>query len=316
MKQKTFQTVLALLTAISLLLCTACSLAESTAPTADDWPKDQPKAVPLTTDQVITLARLALGMDEKGENDAQWVTKQVAKFLQNPAQYNEDSWDGIFGTWADGISLPGDPVNDGRVIFVMELPAPVAMPETYSVSYTRRNKEEQEVTTTLERDADGNIHYIDGDTEEVFVRKDGKYRRYAVAADGNSFGKWDGVTLSARSVRQMTSAFWDCADQTFIKWLGMTFVEATEYLGRPCSLCHAEPGTITFSYQGDMIMDDETGICLSYTADELMRGPIYTITEDKKIEIDIGQYDIGGDEMNFSCTRFESENISFPVPAE
>ena len=45
-----------------------------------------------------------------------------------------------------------------------------------------------------------------------------------------------------------------------------------------------------------MVIDDETGICLCYTADELLKGPVYNITEDDTIEISIGDYDIGGDE--------------------
>ena len=64
-----------------------------------------------------------------------------------------------------------------------------------------------------------------------------------------------------------------------------------------------------------MVIDDETGICLCYTADELLKGAVYRITEDERIEIEIGDYDIGGDEMNFYCAGFETEDIAFPVPA-
>ena len=42
------------------------------------------------------------------------------------------------------------------------LPDPVRMPDTYSVSYHRMDKNRNEVITLLERDADGNIHYLDG----------------------------------------------------------------------------------------------------------------------------------------------------------
>ena len=182
MKTKTVRTLFALLTAVSLLLCAAFGTAESTT----DWP-EQPKATPLTAEEAETLIRLALGMDPSGKKDITWITAQIPQYMQNPEQYKQDLWDGIFGTWADGISLAGDPKDDGRVVFVMELPAPVAMPDAYSVSYARKGEDGQEITTTLERDADGNIHYIDGDTELVYVRTEGKYRRYAVTAGG--FGK-------------------------------------------------------------------------------------------------------------------------------
>ena len=65
-----------------------------------------------------------------------------------------------------------------------------------------------------------------------------------------------------------------------------------------------------------MVIDDETGICLCYTADELLKGPVYNITEDDTIEICIGDYDIGGDEMKFYCTEFRTEGISFEIPEE
>ena len=309
MKTKTVRTLFALLTAVFLLLCAAIGTAESTT----DWP-EQPKATPLTAEEAETLIRLALGMDPSGKKDITWITAQIPQYMQNPEQYKQDLWDGIFGTWADGISLAGDPKDDGRVVFVMELPAPVAMPDAYSVSYARKGENGQEFTTTLERDADGNIHYIDGDTELVYVRTEGKYRRYAVTAGG--FGKGDGVLLSARSVRKQTKAFWNCADQTFLKWQGMDFIGETEYLGRAGSKWHAEPGTITFSYQGELIFDTETGICLDYAADELIRGAVFTVTDEGKILIDIAPYDIGGDEMSFRCTRFETENVSFGIPKE
>ena len=233
---------------------------------------------------------------------------------QGPRQYTVDFWDGVFGTWGDGISLPDDPVNDGLVVFGMELPDPVSMPETYSVSYTHQDKEEQEVITTLERDAAGNIHYVDGDNEQVFVRIGNRYRGYTVS-DG-IFMPWGNASLSARVVRQQTAPFWNCADQTFMKWLGMDVLEETEYLGRPGNLCHAEPGTITFTYVSDMIIDQNTGVCLSYSADELLKGATFSVTEDQRILIDIKDYDIGGEEMNFNCTRFETENVSFALPAE
>ncbi len=233
---------------------------------------------------------------------------------QGPRQYTVDFWDGLFGTWGDGISLADDPVNDGLVIFVMELPDPVSMPETYSVSYKRLDKGDQEVITMLERDSAGNIHYIDGDNEHVFVRTGGRYRGYTISDGG--FVPWNETSLSARTVRQQTAPFWNCADQTFIKWLGMDVTGETEYLGRAGSLCSSESGTITFTYLADMIIDDETGVCLFYSADELLRGATFSVTEDNKIQIDIGQYDIGGDEMNFNCIRFETENVSFALPAE
>lgn len=252
--------------------------------------------------------------EEKAECGLTWGGKRERQSRQGPRQHTVDFWDGVFGTWGDGISLADDPVDDGLVVFGMELPDPVSMPETYSVSYTRQDKEEQEVITTLERDAAGNIHYVDGDKEQVFVRTGNRYRGYTVS-DGR-FIPWSDVSLSARTVRQETAPFWNCADQTFMKWLGMDVMGETEYLGRSGSLCHAEPGTITFTYKSDMIMDDETGICLTYSADELLKGAALSVTEDNKIRIDIKDYDIGGEEMNFSCTRFETENISFVLPCE
>ena len=265
--------------------------------------------------KVREMLPVLLGMTGKDpQSSKEWIIEQVRKIAKNPDQYSEDFWDSLFGTGADGISKEGDQEEKGTVHFVMELPDPVRMPDTYSVSYHRMDKNRNEVITLLERDADGNIHYLDGEDERVFVRTEDGFHMYPVLEDG--FGKWDGVSMSARSVRDKTSPFWDCADQTFIRWLGADLTEETEYLGRPCGLYHAEPGTITFTYKCDMVIDDETGVCLCYTADELLKGAVYNITEDNSIEIDIGDYDIGGDEMNFYCTAFETENVSFEIPEE
>ncbi len=259
------------------------------------------------------LTSLKRGTEDEGTDSGLPSGNDQAQ-RQGPRQYSVDFWDGLFGTWGDGISLTDDPVNDGLIIFVMELPDPVSMPETYSISYKRLDNGEQEVVTTLERDSAGNIHYIDGDTEQVFVRTGGRYLGYTVSDGG--FVPWKETSLSARYVRQQTAPFWNCADQTFIKWLGMDVLGETEYLGRPGSLCLSESGTITFTYLADMIIDDETGICLFYSADELLNGATFSVTEDNKILVDIGQYDIGGEEMNFNCIRFETEKVSFALPAE
>ena len=136
----------------------------------------------------------------------------------------------------------------------MELPDPVKMPAAYSVTYQRLDKKKNEITTLLERDEDGIIHYRDGENECVFVKTDEGFRMYPILPDGDGFGEWDGVLLSARSVRSLTDNFWNCADQTFIKWLGTELTEETEYLGRPCGLYHAQPGTVIFTYNCDMVM--------------------------------------------------------------
>ena len=245
----------------------------------------------------------------------EWLVDQIKKIVKNPKQYAGDFWDSLLGTGADGISKEGDAEETGKVKFIMELPAPVRMPDTYSVAYHRLDKKKNEVNTLLERDAAGNIHYLDGKNEMVFVKTDEGFRMYPVLADRAGFGRWDGTLLSARSVREQTAPFWNCADQTFIKWLGTELTEETKYLDRSCGLYHAEPGTITFTYKCDMVIDDESGICLCYTADEILKNAVFNITEDKTIEVDIGDRRIGGEEMNFFCTAFETENVSFDVPA-
>ena len=258
---------------------------------------------------------IIFGKTGNGKSDKKnWIRNQVKSILKNPDQYSEDLWNSLFGTRGNGISKEGDSEEKGKIEFVMELPDPVSMPDTYSAAYHRLDKKKKEIVTILERDEAGNIHYIDGENEQVFVRTDEGFRMYPVMADGAGFGEWDGTLLSARSVREKTKPFWNCADQTFIKWLGADFTEATEYLGRPCGIYHAEPGTITFTYKCDMVIDDETGVCLCRAADELLKGAVFNVTEDKRIQIDIGDYSIGGEEMSFYCSAFETENISFDVP--
>lgn len=328
--------VIALLVVAMMVFSAACGIPEEAASTvAEKLPelveegsellaglkesgKDQMEQLAESAQKILDQAKetngLDLGVDVTDiDSDGQWIADQVQKMMENPGQYNEDFWNLLFGTGADGISPQGDSGENGAVKFAMELPEPVDMPETYSISYLRFDKE-NEITTTLERDADGNIHFSDGNTEQVFVRTEEGYRMYPYDQDSGSFGEWDGVLLSARSVRQKTSPFWDCADQTYIKWIGTEFVEATEFLGRPCGIYHAEPGAIVFTYNCDLFFDDETGICLCYAADELIKGAVFSTTEDTPVVIDIKDYDIGGDEKAFACIRFETENISFSLP--
>ena len=239
---------------------------------------------------------------------------QARNLVKNPGQFSEDFWDSLFGTGADGISRECDTQTKGKIDFTLELPEPVKMPAAYSVAYHRLDEKKKDVVTLLERDAQGNIHYLDAGKEFVFVRTEAGFRKYPVLPEQAGFGKWDGVLLSARSVRRLTDHFWNCADQTFIKWLGVERKEDTAYLERPCGLYHAHPGTITFTYHCDMVIDDETGICLCYTANELLKGAVFNITEDDRISIGIDDYNIGGAEMNFYCVKFETEGIAFDIP--
>ena len=266
--------------------------------------------------QVKKMVPIIFGVSKADPNTCkERLLQQAKKWAGNPGQFSEDFWDSLFGTGADGISREDDAEKKGKIDFTMELPDPVRMPAAYSVAYHRFDDRKKETVTQLERDGDGNIHYLDAGKEVVFARTEEGFRRYPVLAGGKGFGEWDGVLLSARSVRAQTDPFWHCADQTFIKWLGAERTEETAYLGRPCGLYHAQPGTITFTYQCDMVIDDETGICLCYTADEQLKGAVFQITEDDGIRIGIGDYRIGGAEMSFYCTKFETENISFDVPA-
>jgi hypothetical protein len=240
---------------------------------------------------------------------------QAGKLISNPGQFSEDFLDSVFGTGANGISRADDAEEAGKLDFELDLPDPVRMPDAYSVAYHRLDNQKKDVVTLLERDDAGNLHYLDAGKEDVFVRTEDGFRRYPVHPEQKGFGKWDGVLLSARGVRRLTDHFWNIADQTFLKWLGVERKEETEYLGRPCGLYHAQPGTLTFTYQCDMIIDDETGICLGYTANELLKGAVFNQKEDGRIRISIGDYHIGGAEMNFYCTKFETKNISFDIPA-
>ena len=241
--------------------------------------------------------------------------EQIKKLVKNPGSFSGDLLDSLFGTGADGISMEDAAEKQGRIDFAMELPEPVRMPACYSVAYHRHDENKNDVVTSLERDGKGNIRYIDAGQERVFVRTGDSFRAFPVLPGNKEFGKWDGVLLSARSVRKLTERFWNCADQTFIKWIGAERTEDTEYLGRRCGLYHAQPGTLNFSYRCDMVVDDETGICLCRASDKVLKGAVFNETEDGRIRISIGDYSLGGADMDFHCTKFETENISFRIPS-
>ena len=188
-------------------------------------------------EDVKKILPIILGMpgnDPAGNRE--WLLAQIRKLVRNPEQYSEDFWDSLFGTGADGISKEGDTEEKGRIVFAMDLPEPVKMPDTYSVTYCRLDDEKKKVMTSLERDSEGNIRYLDGGNEYVFVRSDEGFRMYPVLADRGGFGEWDGTLRSARSVRSLTEHFWNCADQTFMKWLGAELKDEAEYLGRQVTI--------------------------------------------------------------------------------
>ena len=268
-------------------------------------------------EQVKAIAPVVFGLSGADPDTCKArIMNHAKKLVKNPGQFSEDFWDSLFGTGADGISAENATEKTGKIDFRMDIPDPVRMPAAYSVAYHRPGDGEKDIAVLLERDEKGNIHYLEAGKEEVFVRAGDGFRRYPMLTGEKGFGKWDGVLYSARSVRRLTDRFWNCADQTFIRWLGVERTEETEYLGRRCGLYHAQPGTITFRYHCDMVFDDETGICLCYSANELLKGAVFSKTEDDRIRIGIGDYSIGGAEMNFYCTKFETENISFAVPAD
>lgn len=241
--------------------------------------------------------------------------EQIKKLVKNPGSFSGDLLDSLFGTGADGISMEDAAEKQGRIDFAMELPEPVRMPACYSVTYHRHDENKNDVVTSLERDGKGNIRYIDAGQERVFVRTGDSFRAFPVLPGNKGFGKWDGVLLSARSVRKLTERFWNCADQTFIKWIGAERTEDTEYLGRRCGLYRAQSGTLNFSYRCDMVVDDETGICLCRASDKVLKGAVFNETEEGRIRVGIGDYSLGGADMDFHCTKFETENISFRIPS-
>ena len=168
-----------LLLTIVLLSCAAFADSETESVTADGEMQVTEEAAAEETPENKLLAQIKkmlpviLGMTGNDpQSSKEWIIEQVKKIAKNPDQYSEDFWDSLFGTGADGISREGDAEEKGKISFAMELPDPVRMPDTYSVAYHRADKEKNEITTLLERDADGNIHYLDGEEETVFVRTD------------------------------------------------------------------------------------------------------------------------------------------------
>ena len=282
-------------------------------PALNDADKDALKNL---FEQVKKMVPVFFGLSGADPNTCkERLIEYAKKLFSNPGQFSEDFWDSLFGTGGDGISRADDEEKTGKIDFTLELPDPVRMPAAYSVAYRRRNEKKQEVITQLERDEAGNIHYLDAGKEEVFVRTEGGFRRYPVQAGEKGFGSWDGVLLSARAVRQQTDRFWKCADQTFIRWLGAERKGDTEFLGRKCGLYHAQPGTITFTYQCDLVMDEETGICLGYSSSGALKGAAFSTTEDDRVRISIEDFRIGAAETDFCCAKFDTENISFGIPA-
>ena len=123
--------------------------------------------------QVKEILPIILGMNgDDPLSNKERIAVQVKRFVKKPGQVLGDFWDSVFGTGADGISKESVPEKKGKVNFVMSLPDPVKMPDAYSVSYHRLDKKKKEVITLLERDSDGNIHFVDGKTEQVFVKTD------------------------------------------------------------------------------------------------------------------------------------------------
>lgn len=160
------------------------------------------------------------------------------------------------------------------------------------------------VRVSLARDAKGNIHYTDRDSECLFV-KSGKGYKYAVRTT-KGFVLMNNDVYSWNYLRDKTDAFWRMAEPFEEYSLGKTEITGSGTVVGRKTKTYTNTYGFSYSLSGmDMSLgestvyeiDEETGICLAMS---------------ETSGSSIGGYRTNDSGAQFECVEFETTNITLP----
>ena len=176
--------------------------------------------------------------------------------------------------WSDSI---GQTINDS-----------ITLPETYSITYEVESAIGEIHTVAKLRDADGNIYFRSGNEEMLFVADGSNYVLYERTSDGSFVASDSDAVYNETYVDSVTEEFLQYVEKSKDQFIpGMEESSSQEMLGRTCLAYSVKVGTDSTAVTYTLLVDEETGICLSWE-------------ENKQI----AWHDLPADSDTFHCVEF------------
>ena len=177
-----------------------------------------------------------------------------------------------------------------------EINATVDLPDTYHIEYEVTGDDGVIRTVSKTVDESGNIRFVSGETETVFIKDGISYVEYQKNKDGE-VSRTEGKKVTADYVKTATAEFDGYAEQSKNKYLPTAKeVGETEIAGRKCTEYQVSVGIKAFGVTYSYYVDNETGVCLGYDTAMILAG----------IETD-------NTDTVFTCTAFETEGVELIV---
>lgn len=170
----------------------------------------------------------------------------------------------------------------------------VTYPEQYSITYEVEASTGVVRTITKTVDADGNVYFVSGETEKLYI-KDGESYEIYERDDNGVFTVTDEQTAYNRMyVDSDTAEFISYAEQSKKQFIpGMESIGEEEILGRTCLVYGVVLGNDNTGISYSFYVDKETGICLGFDSDKSAAG-----------------FELGTDGEVFICTEFITEDVA------
>ena len=177
----------------------------------------------------------------------------------------------------------------GALDFAKQIRESVAYPSEYLIEYQITNEDGTVTSISKGVDAYGNCYYKDSSAEYIFVKKNVAYEEYQCID-----GTWikTGNQYTEAKVNELTENFDTYAEKSREKFNGQ-YQELGQktHLGKVCTEYTLKLKIGTFEQTYDMLIENETGICLKYSG-------ISTVSSFETQKV------------GFECVKFETKDLN------
>lgn len=169
----------------------------------------------------------------------------------------------------------------------------VTLPEQYSITYEVETTTGEVRTVRKIQDADGNVYFLSGNEEMLFIKDGDLYALYEKDFSGEYVARGIQAAYNEAYVDSVSAEFLDYAERSIKKFIpGIEQTGEQEVLGRTCLVYGVTVGAESTGVTYTFFVDKETGICMGW--DEIKK---------------VSGHDLGTDGEEFTCTEFVTENI-------
>lgn len=170
----------------------------------------------------------------------------------------------------------------------------VIYPEQYSITYEIEEASGVVRTITKTVDADGNVYFVSGENEKLYIKDGENYELYERGDDGVFSVINEQTAYNQMYVDSDTAEFISYAEQSKKQFIpGMESIGEEEILGRTCLVYGVVLGNDNTGISYSFYVDKETGICLGFDSDKSAVG-----------------FELGTDGEVFVCTEFVTEDVA------